>query len=354
MAIAAAAVSAVCGGVGPETPVPPQLITLQNGEVLRGTIKEVLPDVIILVHPILGEVRVPRSGVKSAEPALPSPPAPASNPPEAAQPPAEPPKPEPPKAEAPKAEAPKPEPAKSTEKPKEPEKPGLWDTLSRDDDKSFWDGWSHAAEFGGNVTAGNADTYSVRATLSLRRDSKNLTTALDGQYVYGRDNSGESRNHGEVRGRNDFKVGEANWQLWTAGTFEVDGITPWKYRLTASTGPAYTFFKDDKESLSARVGLGATREFDGGDNATIPNAVAALEYNRKFSAKTSLYANSEVYPSLREIDDTRTISRAGLMYLIDPETKATVRFGGEHRYSTSSGPREASDWDLFVVLGISF
>jgi putative salt-induced outer membrane protein YdiY len=343
---AAAAASVASAQVA--TPVE-TTITLQSGEVLRGAIKASDKDAVVFVHPILGEIRLLRSKVSMAEPALPQPPPPP--PPvvevtsldqdKARQ-----------TAEAARILAATPKPVAAA--PVVPEKPSLWDAVTREDEKDFLQGWNHSAELGMNVTSGNADTYNVRASVALNRGTKKMATSVNASYNYARDNNGESRNRGEIRARNDFNMDGTNWQLWGAGGFEYDKRTPWEARVSLSTGPAYTFIKDEKTTLVGRIGLGGYRDIQGLNNDIVANGVAALNLSRSLGERATLYANAEVYPDLADLEHLRSVSRAGVTYVVDPESKTTLKVGAEHRFTTDSGPRDASDLDMFVTLGFSF
>lgn len=348
-AIAALSASAVFAQSAPAVGPVETAITLESGDVIKGVIKTSEKDAVVLSHPVLGELRLLRSKITQASPELPPPPPPP--PPvvevnavdhlKALQ-----------AAEAAKIAAATPKPAPAT--PVVPEKLSLWAGLTRDDEKSFWLGWQRTAEFGTNTSSGNSDNFSTRAVVSLRRATKKMATSFDGSYNYARNNTGEIRNRGEVRARNDFNMSETNWQFWGAGGLEVDKKTPWEARISLSTGPAYTFIKDQATTLVGRVGVGGYRDVDGGNNDIVANGVAGLDLFHKLSERASFYANAEVYPDMADMEHGRSVSRAGLTYLLDPESKTTLKVGAEHRFTTDSGPRDASDVDMFVTLGFSF
>lgn len=347
-AIAALTATSVFAQSTPQATTGPveTAITLESGDVIRGVIKASEKDAVILTHPVLGELRLLRAKITQASPDLPPPPPPtvevnAVDHLKALQ-----------AAEAAKiaAAAPKPAPAA----PVVPEKLSLWAGLTRDDEKSFWLGWQRTAEFGMNTSSGNSDNFSTRAVVNLRRATKKMATSVDASYNYARNNVGEVRNRGELRARNDFNMSETNWQIWGSGGLEVDKKTPWEARISLSTGPAYTFIKDQSTTIVGRVGVGGYRDVDGGNNDIVANGVAALDLFHKLSERASFYANAEIYPDMADMEHGRSVSRAGLTYLLDPESRTTLKVGAEHRFTTDSGPRDASDVDMFVTLGFSF
>lgn len=332
-------------------------ITLTSGEVIKGTVKAVQADVVVIVHPVLGEVRVPRVGIAKSEPhidAVLSPPA--------VQPPAPPaPAPAPPPPE-PKKEEPKPAPAPAPPPPKPPEpKPYVQATnpfaaLIADDEKSFWVGWNRNVEVGMNGSTGPSDWQNYRAFVNLARSSAKMNTTANFSYVYGEANSAKNQDRGEATIRNEWKIAGGKWNFWAAGRGEMDALAPWDYQLHASTGLGYTFVKTDNWTLTGRLGAGGRREING-ENAILPEVgifVMTLDY--KFSDKTSAYANTEFYPSGRhwDWDNFRSVSRAGMNFIVDPELKMSLRLGVEHRHDSDQMADRANVLDYFVTLGFAF
>jgi hypothetical protein len=359
LALTAYAAGPACAQ-GAEPPAPQvtalveTTITLQSGDVLKGTIKSGDKDSVVLVHPILGELHLRRSTIANAEPALPPPPPPPAPVVEVTSVDRE-------KAAQEAAQKAALEAAKAAEAakvvakaPVVVEKPSLWEGVTRDDEKSFLLGWARSAELGMNTSSGNSDTFSLRANVSLRRGTKKMATSFDASCVYARDNNGESARRGEARARNDFQMGDTNWQLWGAGSVEFDKHTPWSARVSFSTGPAYTFVKNPETTLVGRVGLGGYREMNGGNNDVVANGVAAFDLSQKLNERATLYANTEIYPDLADLEEVRSVSRTGVTYLLDPESKTTLKFGAEHRYNSDSGPRDSSDVNMYMTLGFTF
>jgi len=335
-------------------------VTLTSGEVIKGVLQAVEESVIVLRHPVLGDVRIPRTGIASSEPAIdkvlapPPPPAP-SPPPPSAPPPAPVSPPEPTPAAAP---TPPPPPAKPLElKPAEfvaPTNP--IDALFADDEKPFLDGWSRSVEVGLNGTTGPIDSQNFRAILTLHRQTKLQITHATLSYAYGENNYGTTQDRGELTARNDWQLGATPWSLWASTRNEVDGQARWDARISAATGVGYRVYQDKELTILSRVGLGAAREING-ENALLPEVgIVAFSLDYKMNDKTSLYANSEFYPSGKhiDVDDFRAVSRAGINWLVDPELKMNLRLGVEHRHESNAPSGRNNVLDYFLVLGFAF
>jgi hypothetical protein len=367
----------------PDRGGPVVTVTLTSGETLRGVLKAVDGEKIVLTHSVLGDVSMPRTGIASSEPPIdnvlaPPPPSPK---PEAPKP--EPPKPEAPKPDAPKPDAPKPDApkpaaqqaaaeaanpaAKPTEKPPEKAKPvpptNPIAAIFAEDEKHFLEGWTRQVEFGMNGVTGPSDSQNYRLVVNLNRRTSKMGTTAQFSYAYGQNNAGTTQNRGEFSGRNDWNLGATPWTFWASTRGEVDERARWDSRFSLATGVGYTVWKDsDKDpfpriTLVARGGVGGAREFGSDRNEIIPEVgIVGLTADAKFSDRVSAYASTEYFPSGRrwDWDNFRSVSRAGLNFTIDPELKMNLRTGIEHRHDSEARGDFANIIEYFVVLGFAF
>ena len=348
----------------PNAPPPPNVpqvggqmitLTLTSGEIMKGVVRQLAPDYIVILHSVLGEIKIPRNGISSSEPpveqlfppvqqplpVLPSGPAPAPAPQPQAAP------------AAPSAPPVKPGPPKPDEfvTPKNP-----IEALFSRDEKSFLVGWQHTVEMGMNGTTGSVDAQNYRAVINFNRSTKLMNTTGNASYVYGENNFGTTQDRGEINGRNEWNMINTPWTFWVATRAEYDSLQRWDARLHASTGIGYVIIKDASTTLAGRVGVGGSREFGGDyENAiTQELGIAAVQLDHRFNDKTSMYATFEYYPNMRETEDFRTVSRAGLQWVVDPELKMSLRMGVEHRYDSLADAESANVVDYFIVLGFAF
>jgi hypothetical protein len=351
--LALASMSVASFGAQPSTPTAPPpadvqditgpsiTVTLTSGEVMRGTLKGVTQTQIIIQHPVLGELRIPRTGIASTQPPVPqilSPPA------QTTPPTIKPPEPPKPSGTDGKADAVKP---KAATDPIE--------AIFREDDASFLDGWKRQIEIGMNGTTGPRDGQNARVIANLHRSTTKMTTHVTMSYAYGQSNSQTTQDRAEATVRNDWNLDKTSWTLWCSGSGELDSQRrDSDGRVGASMGFGYVFEKSPKLSLVGRVGVGGSRELNG-ENAVTPElGIVGLSADYKFNEQTSTYANVEYFPNQRDTDDFRTILRAGVQTLLDKATNMNLRLGIEHRYDNALASDQAGKLDYFMVLGFAF
>ena len=345
----------------PDQAGPQITITLTSGEVFKGIVKAVDAEAIVIIHPVLGEMRVPRVGIAKSDPQIDQIPTlqPPMVAPVPAPPPAPPPAPEPKKEEPPPAPAPAPATAPAPPPP-EPKKfvppTNPFNAIFCEDEKPFLTGWARQVEVGMNGSTGPSDWQNYRGVINLSRSTAKMNTSANFSYVYGQNNVATTQDRGEATTKTEWKFGTSPWTFWASARGVSDGLQAWDYRVSAATGMGYQFIKSDKMTMVGSVGVGGAREFNG-ENAIIPEVgILALRLDYKINEKTTLYANSEYYPNGRrwDWDNFHAVSRAGVTFNVDPELKMTLKVGVVHRHESDVPTDRANTLDYFMTLGFAF
>lgn len=304
-------------------------VRLATGEVLSGKVLVTSDRFIRFLHPVLGEINLPRdqvtilptdpksreAAIKAAAAAQPAPAAPVPAAPAVPPPPPEPPEPD-----------------------------------------SFWQGWKGSIDAGVNGSAGNTDTLSTRAGLGLVRKTEAMETNLNFLYVYSTNDGRADKSRAEINLRNDWFLKDSNWGFFALGKAEFDDFQSWLYRTSAFAGPSYAFIKNDTVLLRGRVGAGVSREFGrGADNAIIPEALLGVDFEYKFSDTMKAFATADYLPSLKRFTDFRVDSKAGLEFLLDKNSGLNLKLGVADRYkSNPSGVSKRNDIEYFATVGLTF
>lgn len=326
----------------PDASGPQIVVTLTSGEVFKGVVRALEPQHIVILHPVLGDVRIPRTGVASSVPALDQilAPPPQPNP-------APPPTPPPAPPAAPAA-APKP----AFVPPTNP-----FEAIFAEDEKDFIDGWNRVFEFGLNGTTDASESQNYRMIGNLSRQTRKMTTVARLSYVYGENNDQRTQDRGEASIRNDWALGNTPWSFWASGKAEFDSLDTYDARVSLATGVGYNFVQEEKFKLTGRLGVGGYRDIKGVDNNLIPQTgIFALSMDYAFAKDANLYANTEYNPSGRswDWDNFRAVSRAGVQFVVDPELKASLRLGVEHRHDSEAPAARNNALDYSVTLGFAF
>lgn len=296
---------------------------LSSGETLRGVLVSDDGTTLVMNHPVLGTLSIPRASVTGVS-ITPPPPTP-----ESAGAPVPPPA-------APAAPAPAVAEAKAPEVKKDPE--------------SFWKGWTGSVELGLNGADGNSQLLSFRGAVNGKRETSKMVTTAGVQYIYTTSDGDKTADRGEANIRNDWKLGDSRWRFFVAGKGEMDQFQPWDYRVTAIAGFGYELIKTDSTLFLPRFGLAATKEFGSDDQRIRPELNLGFDFEHKLDERQKLFANFDYFLNLLSIPDYRTLAKVGYEVVVDPKNNLSLKLGVEHQYQSPNPGRKKSDLTYFALL----
>ncbi|MFN7020313.1 MAG: DUF481 domain-containing protein, partial [Phycisphaerales bacterium] len=187
------------------TPTPDEaVVTLANGDILRGVLVSA-PDAdpVVIMHPVLGEVRFGRAQVSSVRTMSASDAGKAT---EAAQ--------------------------KAAEKVPPPPPPP--------DPESFFEGWKGSAGLGLNGASGNTESLSLRGGLNFVRETTKTKSTAGFVYNYTTSDGDKSSDNARLDFRHDWlPQGENKWRPFVQSSLEYDQFQDWDYRFSAAVGVGY-------------------------------------------------------------------------------------------------------------------
>lgn len=294
------------------------VVTLTSGDTFRGTLVSD-GEIIVLNHPVLGELRFPRTEVASVRTMAAD--------------------------DASKATA-----AAAAAAGKVPPPP------PPPDPDSFWKGWSGSASLGLNGASGNTETLSLRGALSFARQTTKTKTTAELSYNYGTDDGDVSKDNGRFDVRNDWlPQGESKWRPFVQGTLEYDTFQDWDYRYSAYAGVGYELLKNDKYLVLPRAGLGLSQELGGTDNKIHFEGLLGIDFAWTIDDRSKFFASLDTFWLLDEIPDYRALLKAGYEIVVDPDSNLSLKLGIEDRYDSSPGEgKNRNDLTYFALLVYNF
>jgi len=236
----------------------------------------------------------------------------------------------------------------------------LADAMIEDDmpapEPTTWrEGWTGGVEGGLNGSSGNSDTLNFRAGVFANRITSSIETRAFANYLYSEDDGDRSQNRGEIGARNDWILGDSPWSVFAQGLFEIDEFQDWDSRLSGFAGIGYAFIKDDRTLLRGRLGAGGSYRWGGADDGFTPEGLIGIDFEHQLTERQRIFATGELYPSLDDGGEFRSLARAGWEILVDPSINMSLKLGVENRYdSKPGGDAKKNDFEYFALLAFAF
>jgi len=269
-------------------------VDLNNGDKLSGEILERTDTHIVVDHPVLGRLEIPRDQVK------------------------------PPKSE----------------------NPGLFGS-------SFLAGWSRTFQVGIAGSQGNSENTNVAAALDLDYADDRKRWAFDAAYQFGASEGETSQHNAFTSLRRDWLLADSRWFFFGLGRGDYDDFRSWTYRISGSAGIGYEFVKSERWDLRGLLGPAVTQEFDE-DNFYV-EALASIESVWTLSEYHSLSFTNTLYPALNDLGEFRNLSTLGWRWRLAEQPALSLNVGVANEYQSQvESDRKHVDLTYTTALGIDF
>lgn len=311
----------------PAPDAPLDRVTLVTGETLAGRVTADDGETITLLHPVLGELTIPRSRITEVVLA-PAPPAPAGEPqivpvdPSAAG-----------------ASLSIVQPADGD--PIEPAQPEVK--------------WSGRLELGANGASGNSDANAFYIAFGVKRETALSTLTDDLSYRLATNDGVTTTNRFFNSARYERQVtADSRWSWFAQTSQEVDEFKDYDLRLSGSGGLGYDAVKNDRTTLTLYGGAGAAREFGGSDVTLNPFALLGAGYTRKINTRVSFRAAGEFEPRLDDFGEYRLRGKAGLDVDLNESGSLKLTLGIEDEFDSDPGTARKNDFYYTAAVVYSF
>jgi putative salt-induced outer membrane protein YdiY len=270
-------------------------VTLTTGETLSGSLVSQNDAQVVVQHPVLGKLTIPRASVASVVvQAKPDP-----------TPPTE-------------AVAPQPEPT--------PE-PVV-------EEEGFFAGWSSKLEIGFNIRTGNTESTDGRVRFGSSKENDHHRWKADAAYYIAFDD-GDKTDHEATAGLlKDWLFPGSKWFWWAKGRGDYDEFQSWDYRLTGGGGLGYHLVEEEKLTIDLRAGMGLAREFGSDDEDIHPEAQLGIEGEWQIDDRQSIVADTWVYPDVGDLGEYRITSSAAWQFKVDMKRGLSFKLGLENEYES--------------------
>jgi len=271
-------------------------IELLNGDILTGTLRELTTDELVLDHPYAGLIRIHRASIKPAQ-------------------------------------------APAVVVPVSP--------------------WSGTFDISITGKRGNTQEQDARLDFTARRETDRT---IDSYIVNFQQSSAEvdgqtdqTARRGFAQGRREWRLEDSKWRPFLQGSVEDDKFKDWNQRVRIAAGGAYPWIENDEERFIGRIGAGGEKQFGGEDDDWTPEALLGVDYFLLVREGQSINLSTEVYPSLDDMGEYQSITRAEYRVVVSPEDPWSLKVGFEHLHDSDPGPGDKSgDWTYYLGAGYVF
>ena len=259
------------------SPALADVVELNSGEKLEGEILSDTESEVVMEHPVLGRITIPRAEVKAEE---------AVN-------------------------------------------PGLFGT-------NFLLGWNRNLGAGLSGSAGVSSDLDVNLTMGLNREGERHRQEFTARYFYSQardDTTGETttgKNQFFGRYIHDFLFPGSRFFLFGSGRYDYDQFEDWSQRIQASGGVGYELIQTESVQLRTRVGAGVSQTFS--PSNTSPEGLVNLDLGWDVVEGQRLTARATFFPNFGDMPEWRFFTEAAYNISLGIIEGLGLRIGYQYEY----------------------
>ncbi|MCP4839717.1 MAG: DUF481 domain-containing protein [Planctomycetes bacterium] len=342
------------GAIGPLVGAPSsaeQLITLYRGDELLAEVVGVDQGIMILQHPIFGEMRIPFSDIESV--------ASIQTPPEVT----------PPEVTPPDTQSPNEAVATSdtADKRSTPIPVPIVDGAGRSDVAGMpsviepaappppalsapWTGSVGAAVTASDTTT---STYNLRLSGSLQRTAPTSRTDFSVSYYLNSADGIVTDNDLLARGLQNWFSEDSRWEVFAQSTYQYDQFESWAHRLSPYGGLGYRLIDEDDLALTLKAGGGMTWEQDAG--LIRPQTLFEVTTSWTIDDRQSLQAYSSIAPDVDDSSNFLATLQCDWKIKLGEESPLALSIGVRNTYDSTPSPGAThNDFKAWAGVVLSF
>ena len=223
------------------------------------------------------------------------------------------------------------------------------------DPDSFFSGWKFSFDAGLTGATGNTERIGALAVFGGVRETSKTVTGIGMAYLYAADDGEKSQDRFDAFIRNDWKLDDSKWRVYSRASAEYDYFQEYDWRVTGVVGMGYELIDNEKTFLLPRFGVAVTREIGGSDNRWIPELNLGFDFTHKFSDTAKFFFTFDSFWSMLDFPEYRLVGATGLEFLVDADTGMVFKVGAEDKYDSTPGEdRSRNDLTYFATIGWKF
>ncbi len=214
--------------------------------------------------------------------------------------------------------------------------------------------WKTQIELGASGQSYVQNTSNFRFAFNTVRDTKDNLTKIDFSYVWGQTDGVNTKNEVTTGIRNDFNLGEKPY-IFALGRYDYNQFGDWNHRLSARTGPGYWFVKEEKFKLNGEVGFGFYKQFNSPNEDITPEMSIGGALEWKITKNQKLTASTAVLPEFRVLGRYRVVSAVEYSVALADVENLLFKVGLTNEYTsfllTPQGVRDNLNYYAALVIG---
>lgn len=215
--------------------------------------------------------------------------------------------------------------------------------------------WSFKFVLAGAYSTGNTENASLTAAFTGQRETPRTKLIFDLGYFYAESGGERSDNRFSAGIRHDWLNVGSRWFIFADGRFEYDEFQAWEERISAHVGPGYHLVLAPPLRLDGLTGVGYVKEFGSDNDNWRPELQLGLDGEWTITGKQTLTFSTFFYPDLDQFGEFRWTNAAAWTCLLDEKTRLSLTAGVTHEYQSKvDDGKDHNDLRIYAGVQLEF
>ncbi|QDU96768.1 DUF481 domain-containing protein [Lignipirellula cremea] len=218
----------------------------------------------------------------------------------------------------------------------------------------IWDPWEGSFQLGLDGTEGNTQTFNLQTGFKAKYDDATQTDTFEITHVDKSRDGVQTALNTLIDGRMEWKMPKSPFTVYGHTFIEIDAFKDFDERVSADAGLGYRFLELPDHKLTARLGLSASREIGGPNNAVTPEMIAGAEWSYKPNKRQKFSAKVDYFPAIENFSDFRMNTRAEWETVLSQEWGLSMKLSMIDRYDSTPGTSKPNDINYAALMMLGF
>jgi len=218
--------------------------------------------------------------------------------------------------------------------------------------------WTGKFDLALTGSEGNTDNQNLRIGLDGKHEDEKAIDTFTGWWVRNTSDGDTDAEKLFSQLRHEWKLTDTKYRPFVQASFEKDQFTDYSARSAAAAGVAYPCIEGDVHKVTSRLGAGLSYKsgMDGNEVEQLNyEGLVGLDWLWKVSETQGFSFKTDVYPSLNNTPEFRSVSSAAYEIKVDPASAWYIKLGVDHFYDSDPGDdTRSADYNYYVGMGRAF
>jgi putative salt-induced outer membrane protein YdiY len=211
--------------------------------------------------------------------------------------------------------------------------------------------WDKQLDVGVSGAEGNSRSRNIHIALAAETETNNYRWDVETAYDASEENGKKSRDEFFIQANRDWLRADSPYFYFSTGRFDWNNFQDWTYRVNLASGLGKDLVQRDDWILRGKMGLGFNQEIEGEEEGISPEGLLELDSQWQLTEEHRIELKTIFYPQLDELKEYRNNTTLAWVNKLNDSMRLKIGLSNEY---DSDVPRDIHKSDLKYITSLSW